>query len=241
MVGGEIKNGDSKLKLNKVTASKKSPQTTLYRRWHKVGGGHHGGSSFAPLSVQWLMSRWDLAGNLNHPLKMTHHKSDAGETPLGLFPQSIWVFWEGDRKMMLKDRRLQRRLKGGRSHLMQAIDQCRELHFLGPAPPSQNGWGAICRTIWTLHPSEIERPPTLHTFFSYYFSPHCNMDDCRGPLFFPLRTSSCKKYPPSCSGGFYITNGHRIRVDSEMNRYLTHGFNRVSSVYAEMGKGFNPV
>lgn len=136
MVGGEIKNGDSKLKLNKVTASKKSPQTTLYRRWHKVGGGHHGGSSFAPpLSVQWLMSRCDLAGNLNHPLKMTHHKSDAGETPLGLFPPVDMSFLGRGQKDDAKRQEASEEIEGGRSHLMQAIDQCRELHFLGPPPP----------------------------------------------------------------------------------------------------------
>lgn len=170
MVGGEIKNGDSKLKLNKVTASKKSPQTTLYRRWHKVGGGHHGGNFLLPsLSVQWLMSRWDLAGNLNHPLKMTHHKSDAGETPLGLFPPVDMSFLGRGQKDDAKRQEASEEIEGGSQSPNAGHRSMQGIAFFGDPPP-QNGRGAICRTIWTLHPSEIERPYITYIFFLIFFS-----------------------------------------------------------------------
>ncbi|GBO45862.1 hypothetical protein AVEN_86243-1 [Araneus ventricosus] len=59
------------------------------------------------------MSRSVLAGNLNHPLNMTHHKTDAGEfhSPQHHADMSFLVLDEGRRgevcrKMMLRDKRL---------------------------------------------------------------------------------------------------------------------------------------
>lgn len=162
-----------------------------------------GGNFFCPpLSVQWLMSRWDLAGNLNQPLKMTHHKSDAGETPspFGLFlPPVDMSFLGRGQKDDAKRQEASEEIEGGSQSPNAGHRSMQGIAFFGdPPPPLKTVEGPSVVLSGRFIPQSFS---TSHTFFSSYFSPHCNMDDCRGPLFFlPLRTSSCKKYPSLAQG-----------------------------------------
>lgn len=88
-----------------------------------------------PLSVQWLMSRWDLAGNLNHPLKMTHHKSDAGETPLGLFPPADMSFLGRGQKDDAKRQEASEEIEGGSQSPNAGHRSMQGIAFFGTRPP----------------------------------------------------------------------------------------------------------
>lgn len=164
------------------------------------------------------------------------------DPPRSLFPPVDMSFLGRGQKDDAQRQEASEEIGGGSQSPNAGHRSMQGIAFFGTRPP-KNGRGAICRTIWTLHPSEIERPYVTYFFLiSFIFFSTLQYGWLPGAsIFFPPRTSSCKKYPSLAQGDSILRTVTAFMVDSEMNRYLTHGFNRVYSVYAEMGKGFNPV
>lgn len=116
------------------------------------------------------------------------------DPPRSLFPPVDMSFLGRGQKDDAQRQEASEEIGGGSQSPNAGHRSMQGIAFFGTRPP-KNGRGAICRTIWTLHPSEIERPYVTY-FFSYYFSPHCNMDDCRGLLFFFLLGRQAVKSTP---------------------------------------------